>query len=308
MPRDVIRFNNQLQPILLWIGIFCLFFVVYGSLVPFDYQVRSFPEISSRFLQTFSTVRGGLSLLNWTINILLFVPVAFFWQGLLWTRKGYNVRISGYFGVWIACVALSFSIEFVQVFSGRRASAQEDIVAQAIGAALGILLWVALGPQLVAFYERRRTSNQLPWQIGKIVWGSLFLSLGILTIMPLDLDLSLSPVEVFYAWKTENLTLLTSDASSCAGIFYNLYALMRDILYWFSCGFLFGLIGIKRTLCFLIGAMLVALALEGVQLLFYSDIRSLREIVLIIIGSPVGAFVGESVMCGSEPQRNVKCD
>ena len=85
------------------------------------------------------------------------MPLAFFWFGAF-ARAGRlqrNIFVAAL--IWLACVFLATFVEFLQVFLPTRTSSWNDVVAQAIGALVGIALWVALERRWV---EALRTSTQ----------------------------------------------------------------------------------------------------------------------------------------------------
>lgn len=85
-------------------------------------------------------------------NVALFVPVGAM-AGAVWWRRSIMT-------VWIGCVLLSVGIETFQflVPSGRVANAA-DVVANGVGAAIGIVLAVALGARVAAARSGRGAST-----------------------------------------------------------------------------------------------------------------------------------------------------
>lgn len=139
-----------------------LCFVIYGSLVPLDFRALPLSEAWQTFLGA-GTGSALVSLADRATNILLSVPLAFFGFGAF-ARTGRplrNIVVAGL--IWLACVFFATSVEFLQVFLPTRTSSWSDIVAQAIGALLGIVLWILLGHRWVeALRTLTRAAGRMP--------------------------------------------------------------------------------------------------------------------------------------------------
>lgn len=139
-----------------------LCFVIYGSLVPLDFHAHPLSEAWQMFLNA-GTGSTLVSLADRATNILLAVPLAFFWFGAF-ARTGRplrNIAVAGL--IWFACIFVAISVEFLQVFLPTRTSSWGDIVAQAIGALLGIVLWILLGRWWVeALQTLTRAAGRMP--------------------------------------------------------------------------------------------------------------------------------------------------
>ncbi len=146
---------------LLYISLVYSVFVVYGSLVPLDFHYRSISDA----WQSFQNIRylnlGIASRADWVSNILLFIPLAFLRQGALWHRDSKALRFASSSLVLVACISLSITIEFTQLFFPPRTVSINDIIAETIGAVAGISLWWFIG-QLVSgwFLSLARTHDK----------------------------------------------------------------------------------------------------------------------------------------------------
>ena len=69
-------------------------FVIYGSLVPLNFQHHSWQEASEAFrnIRYLNLEIGNRA--DWVANILLFVPLAFVWLGTLWHSKSISWRVT----------------------------------------------------------------------------------------------------------------------------------------------------------------------------------------------------------------------
>lgn len=132
-------------------------FVVYGSLLPFDFRAGELAEPLKALALSGSL---GHSRTDWATNIALFVPLALLWTsatpadtaGRAWQRAAL---------VLCGCALLSASIEFAQVWLPTRSSSVGDLTRNVLGAVLGILLGPVVGAPL-----RRVTGTLLALHAG----------------------------------------------------------------------------------------------------------------------------------------------
>ncbi len=136
-------------------------FVVYGSLMPFDYRPRPIPEALAAFEAIPYLELGVASRADWVANILLYIPLAFTamaaWSVAAGRRRWLvppgAVLVAG------ACVALAVAVEFAQLFFPPRTVSQNDLIAESIGTAIGIALWFGAGPRLLALLQGLRSGG-----------------------------------------------------------------------------------------------------------------------------------------------------
>lgn len=153
----------------LWLPLAYLVFLVAGSLVPFDLQGLPAEPAWQAFVRQLAHAPTQPSLSDWLTNLLLYAPLALLTYAAL-PRRGW---IPGLL-VWLGCVALSGLMEFAQVFSTQRTTLLHDIVANAMSAAAGLLLWPLTGRGLLVGYARWRQRLSLPcWPAGETLrpWG-----------------------------------------------------------------------------------------------------------------------------------------
>ncbi len=135
----------------------CVVFIVYGSLVPLDYRPLPLDDAWERFQRTPFLVLGVGSRADWIANGVLYLPLGAL--ATLWLRRvawpsWLAVATTLVFGI-----ALAFAVEFAQLFFPPRTVSQNDLIAEAIGLALGALagLWIF----------RRGEALQVPLQAGR---------------------------------------------------------------------------------------------------------------------------------------------
>lgn len=120
-------------------------FAVYVSLVPFEFG-PAHGAVSGRDIVEAARGVSLRSRGNFLANILLFVPVGFFVMAALIgeTRRPLAGLAAGTLVVSLA-FGFSWAIESLQQFVPTRTPAAQDVVAQSIGAIVGVIGWVVCG-------------------------------------------------------------------------------------------------------------------------------------------------------------------
>lgn len=262
-------------------------FVVYGSLVPLDYRAMPVDEALSRFRAIPYLDLGMGSRADWVANILLFVPLAFLWLGVLWHRWNAGLRVLASLAVLAVLGASSVLIEFTQLFFPPRTVSQNDILAECIGALVGVVAWWAFGPRLVrwlASWLQGRGDLSLAQRLLAVYLAALY------AYALLPLDLTISPVEVFHKLQEGRLVLipfggLPGDAAQAA------YDLLTDVAIWVPVGFLWRRSGITGARA-LRNVLLTALLLEFLQLWVFSRVSDVTDILTAALGGWIGVFIG----------------
>jgi VanZ family protein len=282
-----------------------LVFVIYGSLVPLDYRALPLEEALARFREIPYLTLGIGSRADWVANILLFVPLAFLWLGAVWHRWNVTWRVMASLGVWLAAVVLSLGIEFSQLFFPQRTVSQNDILAETIGAALGIAAWWALGPRLLRWSQGFRRKAE-PWDFTRRILYVYLAGLAVYNVLPLDL--TLSPVELWHKLREGRLIWipfagLPPDPAQA------LYDLATDALIWVPVGFLWCRGALWRAVR---RVLLAALLLEFLQLWVYSRVSDVTDILTAALGGCMGAWLAANFRfprgapaTGTEPPRSV---
>lgn len=177
-------------------------FPIYGSLVPFSWTGLA-PEVA---WERFALLLAGPLVLesraDFAVNILLALPLALLWQAA-WVN-GLRLRAPAAIAaaaaaVWLACGVLALLLEFSQLWFSGRQPALSDVVAQSIGALLGLAAWRLVPAHFWAHSE----SPQQRW---RRAWALYLAGLVLYALMPLDLTVSLS--EIVAKWKLGQIRLL----------------------------------------------------------------------------------------------------
>lgn len=116
----------------------------YGSFVPFQWRDIGWVEGLSLFarmpFRPFEHLGSG----DFFTNILVFLPIGFFAMG--WWRSA--------FAVVVACALFSAALELGQIYIAARTPSWSDIFAQALGAIVGVVAWLAVGERAIAWATR----------------------------------------------------------------------------------------------------------------------------------------------------------
>lgn len=271
-------------------GVYALF-VVYGSLVPLQPVSMPLAEAWSRFVQTPWPDAAGLSRTDLAVNIGLTVPLAFVLRAALG-----GSGLSGVWAVvadlacWTLCALLSVAVEWAQVFFPDRSHAWSDVLAQWVGAALGLALhrWRGQAFQRWALVWWRAQSGA-----PAAVWllRAWLPALALSSLVPLDL--SISPVELYRKWRDGRVMLLPlSDLPP--GLAAALWELGSDALLWAPVGAVWRLQGhpLGRIVRW---GLLASGAIEAAQLLVLSRVSSTTDLVSACAGCVLGALAAQAL-------------
>lgn len=274
------------RDMLLVMALLYLAFVIYGSLVPLQFRALPLDVAVAEFRNLPFLSLGIGSRADWVANLLLFIPLAFLWTAVFAIGRHPTVRLFASLLVAAGCIALSFGIEFTQLFFPQRTVSQNDIVAESLGGFLGVMTWWMFGSRLSSWYEGWRLVHAPAELAERLAWGYL---LAIYAYNLLPLDLTLSAVELFHKWREGKLHLIpfaSLPAESAAAV----YELVVDSLLWAILAFLWG---IKRSTSRLTPwqiVMLSALLLEIMQLFVYSRVSDTTDLVTAAAGGTLGTW------------------
>lgn len=281
-------------PTRLWmpIAIGYLAFVIYGSLVPLHFRYVPWDQAVASFRAIRYLDLGIASRADWVANILLFIPLAFLWNGLLAPRRAIVGGVLVSLLVAAGCVALSLGIEFTQIFFPPRTVSVNDIVAESLGALIGILLWWLAGGRFARWLGGwSPASGRADWVL-RLCYVYIF---GLFFYNLLPLDLTISPVEVFHKWR-EGRVMLVPFGFHFADPAQAFYGLLSDIAIWVPAGLLYRLHRPRHHPAALwlrvIGA---ATLLEGMQLFVYSRVSDVTDILTAGLGAALGIWLAARI-------------
>lgn len=137
-------------------------FVVYGSLVPLDFRDVALEKLPFHFLGLGQPEGMPRSITDWATNIAIFVPFGFLGIASINRSQGLATALRNIFITLGSCIVLSVAIEFTQIFFPPRNSSVLDVVANAVGAALGVAGWYVSGAGTIDTYRALVSLHSLP--------------------------------------------------------------------------------------------------------------------------------------------------
>jgi len=257
-------------------------FVVYGSLVPLDYRPFPLEEAWSKFRNIRYLNLGIASRADWVANILLFIPLAYLWSGRLsLATQNKLLRGIGITMVLFACILLTVSIEFCQLFFPPRTVSLNDIIAETIGGLIGVFAWLFSGNNFLEWLKKFYLNKS-----DHLIYLKLYIG-GLLFYSVIPLDLTLSPVEFFHKWQEGRIVLIPFTHLQ-SDVIQNVYQTVADILLWCPVPWLWSRNGNFTRSQLLIKTLIAATVIEFLQLFVYSRTTDTTDIVTALMGSGIG--------------------
>ena len=146
---------NWRQPFLT-AGLVYATFIVYGSLLPFDFRPLPLGQALDRFADIRFLNLGVGARADWVANILLYVPFSFLFLASFSISTSRKTRLISIIMVSALGIGMAVAIEFLQVFFAPRTVSLNDIIAEVVGIITGIVIWCLFGHQLVDLWRRVR--------------------------------------------------------------------------------------------------------------------------------------------------------
>jgi len=265
---------------------------VYGSLVPLRFRPLGLFDAIERFKGLFGHLPGRRSLSDWAANLMLFVPIGYCLLGVLAVDRKRIRAILCVPGVLALCATLSVIIEFTQLWIPIRTPSSSDIIAQCIGTAAGILLWLLVG-QEVTDYLRSFNIVQRP----KVLIDALLrlYVVGLLIYSVLPLDIAISPADLVHKYRAGRISVIPFSDARCDLV--TPCRLFRDTALFIPVGMLAAtwLTSSKRPVrslasSVLLGGLVVA-CIESAQLFVYSRPAAAGDLITGTIGVWAGAWL-----------------
>lgn len=263
-----------------------LVFVIYGSLVPLDFRAVEMAEAVERFRHIPFLDLGIGSRADWVANLLLFIPLSYlFAASAPPSRRGALVVLTVIIA--IGCAALSVAIEFTQIFFPPRTVSQNDIIAEALGAVLGLAAWWIWGQRSIAWLGSWQQARGAASLAEKLLWPYLLLLFGY-NLLPLDLTISV--VEIYHKWSEGRLNLIPFAATPLEPIRF-LYEVVIDAILWVPVSLLLTLGGRFSAHKAVLWTLAAAALLEAMQLLVYSRYSDVTDLVAAVPGAFAGVWL-----------------
>ncbi len=284
--------NSKDSSWLLIISLFYTFFVIYGSLVPFQFRPIPIEAALALFKEIPFLNLGIHSRADWVSNILLFIPLTFFWMAYFSpaihsvSSMKFNPVIA--MTLFFLSLTLSLSIEFTQLFFPPRTVSLNDLMAETMGALLGILLYWQFGHFATKWIKKWSQAQDKAGKLEQVLYLYLFILFGY-SVLPLDL--TISPVEVYHKWTEGKVYLIPFVSTFKGDISEIIYNFFSDIAIWIPVSLLWTVSKKKTPSQATLWTWTAALILEFLQLFVYSRVSDTTDLITAAIGAWLGVKI-----------------
>ena len=261
-------------------------FAVWGSLFPFDVRAVSAGEAARLFWLPWQSGPATWSKSDLVSNVLLFMPIGLFLSAALDTRIGNRRAIGAAMVVAVAC-ALSTAVELCQAFVPYRTPSAVDVMAETLGAALGVAALAAA--RVMDRHADLGGPGRLRARLGPVPPPDRVLRLFAIAWL-LPLDFTLRPGEIADKYEHKRLLLpfaASPDAASPAALSAAFAAglpLGVALVLWGSAP------GRRRALTPALRLAIPSLlALEAIQVTVFSRTTDTTSLLAVIAATVAGA-------------------
>ena len=300
VPREnelTLRQRRQLA----WLLLAWAVFIIYGSWVPLNFQPRDPVEVWITLWQWSAWDSLQEQRIDTVVNVLLTVPLSF-GLALLWIGPRTHTPVLVRATIVLLVLPLSLLAEYGQGFLSGRSESLGDVLAQTVGTVIGLALHTGFGVRVRTWLVSISLSMDQRSRAAHLLYGYL-IALLLFAVMPLDLTLDVG--ELYHKWHNGKVILLPFSGMH-GTVSEIIYELMTDVLLWIPVGILWRLNAPQRTPGAIAGrALLLALAIECVQLLVLSRLSDITDVLLSAIGAWLGALVMPYVLQTSTAGREI---
>lgn len=286
--------GGELTPIFATGAGLAAFVIIAGSLAPFRFSPMGFREALDEFIRVLGeNPLGDADWTDWAVNFMVAIPLSFFGLGLFCEKFGrawHRVAV-GSVVTMLAAISISVISEFGQVWLGGRFTSSHDIANQALGAAVGVLLWVSLGPWF------RRWLKQLPvteTTHDRRMWILHGYVIALFIEMVFPVDAMTEKVEIWAKYENHGFELIPFSRGFDS-IWEGIAILVLGIAKFIPIGIYTTIVNRgERARSFaesMFWGTMVVLAMECCQFLMLTRLFSATDILLGVLGVGIGVFV-----------------
>ncbi len=264
-------------------------FIIYGSLLPFEYRQVSLDDAWSHFVNIPYLELDIVSRADWIANILIYIPLSFFSLAWLVPKiKSVFFKIAAICTILLGCSATAMAIEFCQIFISPRTVSLNDIIAEMIGISLGLVFWLVLGRQFLGYCVDILKGGTRAMGSALVLYGLFYLAL---CLFPFDFIVSSSDL----AWKlSSGQYALIVLPSAFDRPLYSLMSLGIEVLLAVPLGILIlinGGLSSGRLFKLLLVGGFIGILIEGVQLFLASGVSQGISVLTRVMGVGLGGIV-----------------
>jgi len=264
-------------------------FVIYGSLVPLDYQPQPFDQAWATFKQLPMLQIGVEGRADWVANGVLYVPVGFLTISLFAVPRSLLPKALMTVGALVFCAALALAVEFSQLYFPPRTVSRNDVIAEIIGSILGIglaIYWAQWFRELLATLRGR-----IPQLLG---YGLQAYAVCYLAFSFFPFDFLLSDAELAEKLASDTLGWFLSEQSMNRGIVVFAAKLIAEMLAILPLGIMLGRRNLERrhsaTRHALLWGIALGLLIEIGQAFMFSGVSQGASLFTRAVGMYGGAL------------------
>ena len=272
-----------------------LAFVIYGSLIPFQFRSLPIAEAIDRFYRIPYLHLGIQSRADFVANILLYIPLSFFLTGAL-CKKTYSLTIKykATLLVLLLCSFIAGAIEFIQVFFPPRTVSLNDVIAEILGTIIGISFWYTIGGRLTRLWNAISTGGREGLYAALVMYALFYLAL---CLFPFDFILSRSEL----SWKLSTNSYHAFVAKeTCQSLIRCAVTFIVEIIAMVPFGILTGLRSRGRQNHILFAALVyggvLGIVIETSQFFIASGISQGASVLTRIMGLGLGLWLFQSIL------------
>ncbi len=279
-----------------WVFLGYLLFVVYGSLIPFEYRAHSFDEAVAKFANIPYLALGIASRADWIANIVLYIPLSFL--ACLWLGGAGRIKAAHYVVLPVVLalmLAIATAVEFTQIFFAPRTVSINDLIAETLGGLGGIALWVFGRNWLLHLLQSFRQGGHQSMVAVLSAYGLFYL---VQSLFPFDVVVSLDELK----WKLSSDKYALLLAGDGASLFRALARLLGEVVAIMPLGVLAALAyprwgqsdkgSFRRVLVFGVG---LGVCLELAQFFMASGVSQGLSVLMRAGGLTLGVLLGQGL-------------
>jgi len=227
---------------------------------------------------------------DWVANILLYIPLPFLWLSCLRRDSRLFLRAFSALVIFIFCVGLSIGIEFTQLFFPPRTVSLNDIIAEILGSAFGIVLWWASGNRFLDLIDSVLGQGRRAAYAGLLLYSIAYLAFS---LFPYDFLVSAAEIQAklgspYFHWF--------ASSAACGGALRCGAKLIAETMAVAPLGLLLSFIFLGALPRLLGRAVFIGfwlgLSIELLQLFLVSGITLGVSVITRVVGVASGAAVG----------------
>lgn len=265
-------------------------FVIYGSLIPFDFRMRQvgaawefFRHVPYREI----SIAGRADLVA---NLVLYAPLGFFLFAFLQLGIPSTFKtLAAIVATLAACLLTATAIEFVQIFFPPRTVSLNDILAEITGSVAGVALCTAFGAKLGRLWSRSIAGGGGGIYAGLVLYLLIYIALSLFPF-----DFILSTTDILWKIESNHYAWLLSE-STCGQPLRCAAKLIVETVAVIPIGILLSMSSTGRrsfgiALPFIAG-ILLGFTIEGLQFFLVSGITQGASVLTRAIGTVLGAEI-----------------